>query len=103
MLSVSEVLKKISFKELYQNEVEAMQKTQESLLARLVHMDQILDLGQKTAARKKPAAYENIRGKIAQFSRLNARLIQGVSSHFAERSLKEKKTKPIHIRKKPVF
>ena len=64
-------------------EVEALQKTQESLLARLIHMDNLL-----ANERKKPKAksYQDFQQKIARYSRLNAQLIDGVASQFARRS-----------------
>ena len=50
---------------LYEEEIAALHKTQESLMARLVHMNDLL---------KTPIRSKNIEGKIAQFGRLSAQL-----------------------------
>jgi DNA-binding protein H-NS len=64
-------------------EVDALQKTQESLLARLIHMEEMLNKERKPAKQK---SIENVQQKIAQYSKLNARLINGVADQFARRS-----------------
>lgn len=64
-------------------EVEALQKMQQSLLARLIHMETLLNQDRKSA---KPQSFENVQQKIAQYSRLNARLIHGVASQFARKT-----------------
>ena len=71
---------------LEENEVEALQKTQESLLARLIHMDCLLDPEhKKMQIRKQPAVYQNIQHKISEFGKLNARLINDVASRFGKK------------------
>lgn len=70
---------------LYAEELTALQKTQESLLARLVHMNDLLGCDEKRkACRKQPSTYHSIEHKIARFGRLSAKL--------ASRLQKEMKT-----------
>lgn len=64
-------------------EVEALQKTQESLLARLIRMEGMLNKDCKPAKQK---SLHHVQQKIAQYSRLNARLINGVADQFARKS-----------------
>ena len=79
-------------------EVEALQKTQESLLARLIHMEGMLSKERKPV---KLNSVQNVRQKIAHYSRLNARLIDGVADQFARRSqvrLKKRKKVAVTVR-----
>jgi hypothetical protein len=71
-------------------EVEALQKTQESLLARLIHMETLLS---KERTPAKTASFETVQQKIAQYSRLNARLIDGVASQFTRKSSSARRLK----------
>jgi len=64
---------------LCEDELVALQKTQESLLARLLHMDTLLDRDQ----RKKHASH--IGHKVARLSKLNARLMKSVTRRFAHK------------------
>ncbi len=64
-------------------EVEALQKTQESLLARLIHMEELLGKDRKP---KEQASMESVQQKIARYSRLNAQLINGVADQFARKT-----------------
>ena len=61
---------------LFTTEIEALQKTQESLLARLVHMQAFL----QKKNRSERAGFAGIEKKIARFGKLNARMIH----HFAQ-------------------
>jgi hypothetical protein len=57
----------IRYDYLCENEIEALQKTQESLLARLIHMDLLLDNEQKKIpVKKKPLMYSSINEKLEQ-------------------------------------
>ncbi|MES2344491.1 MAG: hypothetical protein V4494_00935 [Chlamydiota bacterium] len=81
-------------------EVDALQKTQESLLARLIHMEEMLNKEGKPAKQK---SLEGVQEKIKQYSKLNARLINGVADQFARRSnvrLKKRKAKEVVISSK---
>lgn len=69
----------ISFDTLFTNEMEALQKTQESLLARLVHMNDLLDRDEKRGCyRKQKVVYTKIEDKIVEFGRLSAQLMNQV-------------------------
>ncbi len=73
------MLNRISLDALFANEVQALQRTQESLLARLIHMNDLLDGEEKRGHfRKQPTVYTSIETKITRFGRLNAELIEQV-------------------------
>lgn len=80
---------------LEENEVEALQKTQESLLAHLLHMEKLLE---EKKQKSNPMAYTNIHEKILEFSRLNAALIKGVASKFSQRGRKKKESPTVKPR-----
>ncbi len=86
LIKNADVLHYVPIRNLEENEIEALQKTQESLLARLMHMEDLL------GAKRDPVQCMQIQKKISQFSKLNARLINNVASRF--------KTKPRVHRKK---
>ena len=86
------VIDRVSVESLCENEIEALQKTQESLLARLMHIEG----DQKFQIKKK--MNPGIQQKIAEFGRLNARLIHDVATKFG--SAKEKKPRIARNRKK---
>lgn len=74
----------ISLDSLFTNEMEALQKTQESLLARLIHMNDLLDQDEKRGCfRKQPVVYTSIENKITRFGRLNAELISQVKKDLS--------------------
>jgi hypothetical protein len=65
---------------LYKAEVEALQKTQESLLARLIHMQDLLK-GENNPVGER----ENFKGleqKIKRFGKLNAQVMHRVSARI---------------------
>jgi hypothetical protein len=68
---------------LFTNELQALQKTQESLLARLLHMNDLLDDDQKKQrARKDPEKYATVEHKVEEFGKLTARIIRYVADDF---------------------
>jgi hypothetical protein len=71
------VIKHVSLNALFMSEVEALQKTQESLLARLVHMHDLLKGDKKDV--DQPQSFSGIEQKILQFGKLNAQMINCVS------------------------
>lgn len=85
-------ISEISISTLQENEMVAIQKTQESLLARLVHMNHLLDSEKKAAQMRKRPAYK-IEEKIAEFGRLNSRLMEDMAIKFG------KERKPKYVRK----
>ena len=78
----AEVIDRIEVRELSETEVEGFQKTQESLLARLIHMDDLLDK-KKGMLRKKPSS--TIEEKLIRFSELNEKLICTVKERFQKK------------------
>ncbi len=91
LIENADVLKQISLTTLYVNEVEALQKTQESLLARLVHMNDFLK-SQKLEESQEP--FESIEKKILRFGKLNAQIIH----HAAAKMRRAKKSRQPHVR-----
>jgi hypothetical protein len=73
-------------------EMEAMQKTQESLLARIFHMDDLINAEKKERLLKKKSELQ-LEEKIAHFSRLNTQLINGVANRFKAKSKKSLRLK----------
>lgn len=88
LIQNADVVAKVPLCHLQEIEIDALQKTQESLLARLVHMDDLL------GSKKIEKECVQIREKISHFSKLNARLINSVASRF--------KAKPRIHRKKAI-
>jgi hypothetical protein len=76
LIENAQVIKEISVSTLYTSEVEALQKTQESLLARLVHTSDLMK-GQKT---EEPLG--SIEQKMVRFGKLNAQMISRVSQRI---------------------
>jgi hypothetical protein len=67
----------ITDRHLFTTEVKAMHKTQESLLARLMHMHELYE-GENTiiGEREQKMQLTGIEHKLAEFGRLNARMIK---------------------------
>jgi hypothetical protein len=88
LIANADVLQRTSVRALSETELDALQKTQESLLARLLHLDGHLHPEGKE--RKPSSRYDAIKDKIRTYSQLNARLINRVATQFGA---KPKKTK----------
>ena len=88
----AEVLRDASVKVISENEVESLQKMQESLLSHILLMDTLLSKKKKQELLQKKAA-QQIQQKIATFSRLNLKLIKSVASKFTVKSKRRKKHK----------
>jgi DNA gyrase/topoisomerase IV subunit A len=80
LIKNAEAIQDISLNTLYANEVEALQKTQESLLAHLVHMDTLMKSEKPISEKKK----EGLQEKISRFGRLNASFVRDVATRFSE-------------------
>ncbi len=79
---------------LYEEEISALHKTQESLLARLVHMKDLLD------HKHKPIRSRNIEGKLAEFGRLSAELARQMGKEIrSNRPTIRKNRKQIRVLK----
>jgi len=92
-----------SVSHLEENELEAMQKMQESLFAHLLHMDNKLESqDKKRLQRKNPSSISSLQQKLNRFSRLNNRLIQEVAARFKQLDKKKKKPRIGRNRKNTV-
>ena len=91
LIENTDVIKRITLNSLYTSEVEALQKTQESLLARLVHMN---DLLKDRKDGKVLNTFESIEHKIIRFGKLNARMI----NHVASKIKRAKKNRQPRVR-----
>jgi hypothetical protein len=80
LIENADVIKKISFRTIYTSEIEALQRTQESLLARLVHMNELLKRHKKEDDAKEP--FTSIEQKILHIGKLNAQLINQAASRI---------------------
>jgi hypothetical protein len=92
LIENAQVIKHISVSTLYTSEVEAMQKTQESLLARLVHMNDLLK-GQKKSDEKEES-FDSVEQKILRFGKLNAQMI----NHVSDRIKRAKRSRQPRVR-----
>lgn len=85
----------ISCDTLFTREIEALQKTQESLLARLIHMNDLLDPQEKRDCyEKRPSALATIENKIAQFGQLNGELINLVKEDIKLAKTRDSNRRP---------
>lgn len=73
LIENADAIRKISLSTLYVSEVEALQKTQESLLARLVHMNDLLRSQQTTEEGQ--SSLDSFEKKILRFGKLNAEIM----------------------------
>lgn len=80
-------LNEVTSDPLYQTEVEALQKTQESLLAHLLHFDRFLK--EKTVTKTQRAIYD----KLTIFSELSSSLAKQVQSTYPKPGARRKKSK----------
>lgn len=77
LIENADIINRISFNALFTSEVQALQKTQESLMARLMHMHELLEKDQKQQMNtKKINPLNQIEKKLKEFGQLNARLIE---------------------------
>src|ERR1700733_15056944 len=73
----ADAMNRITDRHLFTSEVKAMHKTQESLLARLMHMHELYDdEKQVLGEREQKMRLATIEHKLAEFGRLNARMIK---------------------------
>ena len=94
LIENADVINKISFATLFVSEVEALQKTQESLLARLVHMNDLLKGQKKEPEEQTASPFDGIEQKILRFGKLNAQMI----NHVAGRIRRAKKNRTPKVR-----
>jgi hypothetical protein len=77
----ADAMNRITDRHLFTSEVKAMHKTQESLLARLMHMHELYEGEKKIVGqREQQMRLSTIEHKLAEFGRLNARMIRYLES-----------------------
>ncbi len=80
-------IKQISHKPLFINEVEALEKTQESLLARLTHMQELLNQErQRKAIEKQSNFFSVIEQKLVRFGKRNAQMLRSIEARLQNHS-----------------
>ena len=94
LIENASVIKHISVSTLFTSEVEALQKTQESLLARLVHMNDLLKGQKKSDEGEKEESFSSIEQKILRFGKLNAQMI----NHVSDRIKRAKRSRQPRVR-----
>ncbi len=93
----AELVKKVSLTALLENEIEALQKTQESLLARLVSMNELISPEERKKIKDKKDHQKNLKQKVSSFSKLNNRFMKNMASTFG---IKKRKKIPFSRSKK---
>jgi hypothetical protein len=79
LIQNAETMSRISLDTFFVDEVQALENTQESLFARLIHMNELLDQDEKrNCFRKRPVIYAAIEQKIAQCEQWSDRGISQV-------------------------
>ena len=89
----AEVLSSADLQELSEMEVEAFQKTQESLLQHLLHMDQCLATKQSGKVLDMRSATHKIREKRVRFEQMKSKYSQTIEEQNARRSILSKRRK----------
>jgi hypothetical protein len=82
----ADAMNRIKDRRLFTNEVKAMHKTQESLIARLMHMHELYENEKKTPEEQKPCL-TRIENKLSKFGRLNAQMIAHLESGVKQRKV----------------
>ena len=93
----ADAMNQITDRRLFTSEVKAMHKTQESLLARLMHMHELYE-GKKQVigVRAQKMRLNTIEHKLAEFGKLNARMIQYLEAGLT----KNKERAPVRVSRK---
>lgn len=71
LLENAKALKKISLNSSYQEEFLALEKTQESLIAHLIHLDEMLKKKDRASTRQEPLLNSNVHDKLGRSGYLN--------------------------------
>lgn len=87
----ADAMNRITDRHLFTSEVKAMHKTQESLIARLMHMHELYE-GEKTVTGevKQKMRLTTIEHKLAEFGRLNARMIKYLETGIQAKATRKK-------------
>jgi len=96
----AEAMNEASLNTLSEVEVEAFQKTQESLLAHLVHMDEMLSTRRDELKTPNPkSAKYQIAEKLKRFQKLNSNFISNVSSKVGVIRFRKRKKRAVPVEK----
>lgn len=93
LISNAQVISSADLKELSEIEVEAFQKTQESLLQHLLHMDQCLASKQTLRALDARSACVKIREKRLRFEQLKTQYSENIDKQIKRSSILSKRCK----------
>jgi len=85
---------------LYENEVDALQKMQESLLAHLIHLDQLLEINSRKKHLLSAPKSQSFQNKFAEFSKLNTNFMNALATRFEAKPKKSFKKSPARRRSK---
>lgn len=85
LIANAKTIQGISLKNLQSHEIEALQKTQESLLAHLIHLDDLLNQDRK----KKYEPSASLKEKAVHYHQLNAQMMKQVMGNFGIRKKKK--------------
>lgn len=103
LIENADIINRISFNALFTSEVQALQKTQESLMARLMHMHELLEKNQKQQfATKKTNPLNQIEKKLKEFGQLNAQLIEHLVQKVKTSEQAKKPQIRSHRKKQPI-
>lgn len=93
LLENAKALKKIAHQDAYHEEISALEKTQESLIAHLIHMDEMLKKKDRVSAQK-PLLASKVHNKLGRAGYLNK-----ILGHTDINPLQTPKKPKIHKRK----
>lgn len=97
----ADAMNQITDRKIFTSEVKAMHKTQESLLARLMHMHELYESEKNILGeRAQKMRLTDIEHKLAEFGRLNARMIRHLEAGM---SFKPKKKALVRANRKRAF
>ncbi len=88
LIKNAEIIQNVDLKELSETEIEAFQKTQESLVQHLLHMDQFFETKIQTLRipDKKSAGYK-IQEKLLKFEKLKSSYHKNISNTVSARKM----------------
>lgn len=89
LIQNADAVQQISHRSLFTNEIELLQKTQESLLARLLDMQALYNSQhKKETIAKAQFSFVHIERKLVRFGKLNAKMIHKLENRFKSRKRK---------------
>ncbi len=85
LISNVAILQQVSECDTFTTEYAILHKTQQSLTARVIHMETLLDETGSLGLPDTTILHDTIQKKIARYKRLNNQLIEEISTRFKER------------------